>query len=177
MKVIIRRAWSLYAGLPLGLMLSFLFISVSMCKSCSTPDITSFIAAIVATLAIHEALHYVVGRLIGVNGLRLRFLLKLTAIVVEYDRVTPHQYVAMALAPHVLTIFLIMLILTSTCTPIPLCAALIVNLVGSGPDTALAMYYGIRHRRACFFKLLYDEKGAIVGGVVEYSDRLVVYIF
>jgi Zn-dependent protease len=137
------------------------------------------LAALAAVIVLHELFHYLAALALGVEGLRLKFNARLGAIMLDYTSMTPGQYVAVALAPQALTLLLILLSWASCGSIVATfaCTAALVNLGGGIPDIVNAVYFGILHRRARSFHLLYDEQGRVVGGVVEYPDKLVVYLF
>ncbi len=137
----------------------------------------TLLAAALATALAHEAIHLAAARLLGVPGARLRFAPRITALIVDYDEMTPSQYFTVALAPQLLTPLL--LAAASHLEGLPglvLCVAGVVNLAGGAPDIVNALYFRLVHGDAQRFRPLYRWDGQIDGGIVEYKDKLIVYV-
>ncbi len=148
----------------------------SPCCGCSGCGCVALVvAAILATVFLHEALHVVAARLVGVRGLRVRFEPRLVSLILDYEWMTPLQYVVVALAPQLLSIVLLIVLVAIPGYSLVAWPSLVVNVAGGIPDMINAIYFGLVHGDARRFWLLYDEKGRVVGGVVEYVDKLVVY--
>lgn len=143
------------------------------CTGCSC--VLVVIAGIVATVFVHEGLHVVAARAVGVRGLRVRLEPRMGSLLLDYDWMTPLQYVIVALAPQVLSVVLLILLVVARDYSLLLWPSLVVNVAGGVPDMLNAIYFGLVHGDARRFWLLYDERGRVVGGVVEYPDKLVVY--
>lgn len=185
MEVVVARFKPFYIGLFLAM---FIVVSTPvfmapMCGvggvhgGCSPLRFAGVIAAAVGVTLLHEAVHVLVARLLGVKGLRVRLEPRLGAVMVDYDYVTPRQYLLVALAPQVLTPLLVYAARLLQGYPGMLaCIAGLVNLAGGAPDVVNGLYFYLVHGDAERFRLLYGPRG-VEGGVVEYRDRLVVYTF
>ncbi len=188
MRVEVRRAWNVYAAVAAslataGLAAAMVAAMVSACRVEPSPyTAASMLAAVTATLLAHEAVHVATARLLGVPGVRVRLYSRLAALIVDYDRMTLGQYVAVALAPQTLSIGLLLAAallhsMGRVLEPLLLYTSALANIVGGVPDIMLSAYFGVVHRRAVGLSLLYDENGRVAGGVVEEPDRIVVYTF
>lgn len=184
-RVELARFKPFYLGLFLSMLLLALLplVAATMCRPekplpCPLGLLASLAAALTAAM-LHEALHYLAARILHVQGLRLRLHRGLAALMVEYDWMTPRQYLVVALAPQLLTLLLAAAIAaTSGALRLLLCVAAAANLAGGAPDIVNALYFYMVHGSALRFTLLYGEDGSVAGGVVEYRDgRLVVYVF
>jgi len=131
-----------------------------------------------ATILAHEYTHYLAARILGVRGARVRGSARMLALMLDYDYMTPGEYVTVTLAPQILTLTLLALEGLACGGPaaLALCIGALVNLGGGIPDIANSIYFGLAHHRAKGFRLLYDEDGRVAGGVVEYRDKIVVYL-
>ncbi|BEP17240.1 hypothetical protein PYJP_05920 [Pyrofollis japonicus] len=152
--------------------------SYAPCRSSSAVlGLLGAIGAALLLVAIHESAHYTAARLLHVPGARLVFNRRLGAVMLDYNYMTPKQYVVVALAPQLLTpILLWAAILTSGFAALALCIMGAANLAGGAPDIVNALYFGLVHGSAERFHLLYRWDGSVEGGVVEYRDKLVVYV-
>ena len=128
-------------------------------------------------MAAHELLHLAAAKLLRVPGARLRFIPRLTALLLDYDYITPNQYFIVALAPQLMTPLLLWAASTTGgLASLALCIAAVVNLAGGAPDIVNALYFRLVHGDAIRFRLLYRWDGQVDGGVVEYRDRIIVYV-
>ena len=139
------------------------------------PDVLLTAVAILATTALHEELHYLTAHIAGVKGVKLRASPLLGAVTLDYDSATPSQLAAIALAPQALNAALAILTILYPQYAKPLYAALVVNIATSTLDLGTAALLLTRHRHAKTVKPLYDENGAIIGAVIEYTDHIIVY--
>jgi hypothetical protein len=153
------------------------------CPPCSGAGLSGLltvsllVAATLGAILVHEYTHYLAARLAGVEGARIRASLRMAALMLEYDYMSPREYVIVTLAPQILTAVYLALAGLTCGSPLTLafCVAGLINLGGGIPDIVNSIYFGVVHHGAKSFRLLYDEDGRVAGGVVEYNDRIVVY--
>ena len=188
MRVRVARFRPFYAGLfaSMGLLVATPFIVAAWCWprlgvggwGCSPAVPAALLSATLAVIVAHELVHYLVARLLGVPGARLRVEPRIAAIMLDYDYMTPNQYLVVALAPQLLTPLLVALGLWLGGLPgLSLCVAAAANLAGGAPDVVNALYFRLVHGSASRFMLLYRWDGRVDGGVVEYPDgSIVVYV-
>ncbi len=175
MNVIVKRVYT-HLVLPVLVPLVLALLALNPAHGRPTcPDILLTAIAIVTTTALHEELHYLAAHLVGIRGVKLRTSPLLGALILDYDSATPKQLAIVALAPQALNAALAMLTLLYPQYTKPLYAALVVNVAASMLDLGTAALLLTRHRRARQVKPLYDENGVIIGAVIEYSDRIIVY--
>ncbi len=184
MEVVVEKFKPFYLGLFVSMLL-LVALPVAIAGRCAPGPgealpcplgLAASIASAVAAAAAHEAMHYLAARLLGVTGLRLRFSGRLAAIVVDYDYMTPGEYLVVALAPQLLTPLLLGYALAAGgAAGLLACIAAAANLAGGAPDIVNGLYFYMVHRRASELRPLYDEGGGVAGGVVVYPGRLVVY--
>ena len=141
-----------------------------------TLSLIVFVASALLLVVVHEAVHYVVALLLRVKGARLVVNKRLAAIMLDYHYMTPLQYVLVTLAPQLLTPPLLYLGLHPSALGGVACIMAAANLAGGAPDLVNALYFWLVHGDAERFYLLYRWDGVVEGGVVEYRDRLVVYV-
>ena len=136
-----------------------------------------YIGAALLLVVVHEVVHYLAARILRVPGSRLVFNKKLAAVMLDYYYMTPGQYLVVAIAPPLLTPVLLYLGLASYSVLGGIaCVMAAANLAGGAPDVVNALYFALVHGDAEKFYLLYRWDGVVEGGVVEYSDRIVVYV-
>ena len=128
----------------------------------------------VITAFLHELLHVLAALLLRVDGVRVRILNYLALLVLDYNGMTPRQFALVALAPQLLDIPLLLLVEVPALR-IPAYISLLVNTAAGILDIINAVYVALVHRRAKRLTPLYDENGYIIGTVVEYTDRIIVY--
>lgn len=128
----------------------------------------------ILTAFLHELLHVLAALLLNVGGVKVRMLNYLALLVLDYEAMTPRQFAIVALAPQLLDLPLLLL-LNNPVIRIPVYVALLVNIAAGIIDIINAAYVALVHRRARRLTPLYDENGYIVGTVIEYSDRIIVY--
>ena len=184
MEVVVERFKPFYLGLFVSMLL-LVTLPVLIAGYCAPGPgeglpcplgLAASLGAAAAAALVHEALHYAAARLLGVRGLRLRLSWRLAAIVVDYDYMTPRQYLVVALAPQLLTPLLLAYALAAGgVAGLLACIAAAANLAGGAPDIVNGLYFYMVHRRAEELRPLYDERGSVAGGVVVYPGRLVVY--
>lgn len=187
-RVILRRAWSVYAGLVAALVAPIVLARYApiLCGNlmhCSGVcvveiNIVTLVAVLVGIALLHELVHAASARLMGVRGVRIRTAFHIGAIMMDYLWMTPLQYLIVAVAPQVLSVIILAVVRSGLVTGslgLILCLGLIFNISGSMVDIVSAVYFSLAHWRANRFMLLYDDRGRVVGCVVEHDDKLVVY--
>ncbi len=175
MNVVVKKVYT-HLALPALVPLVLALLALNPAPGRPTcPDILLAAVAIIATTALHEELHYLAAHLVGVRGVRLKTSPLLGALILDYDSATPKQLAIVALAPQALNAALAALTILYPQYAKPLYAALVVNVAASMLDLGTAALLLTRHRRAKQVKPLYDENGVIVGAVIEYSDKIIVY--
>ncbi len=181
----ISRLKTFYAGLFLSMAIIMLFpiVLLPVCRPSHDPllgctgSLAALLGVAVATILGHEAIHFAAASLLGVRGARLRFHPRYAALMLDYEYMTPKQYLLVAFAPQVLTPILFYLAyLYGGFLGLALCVAAGANLAGGAPDIVNGAYFYLAHGDARKFLLLYGSDGSIEGGVVEYDDKLVVYV-
>ncbi|ALL00999.1 hypothetical protein Pyrde_0951 [Pyrodictium delaneyi] len=189
-KVIVRRAWSIYAGLVAALAtpIIVMYLIAPLCGrtiGCSPGgcvievNMIVLAASLASVVVLHELIHMVSARLIGVEGVRLRLVARMGAIMIDYSWMTPRQYLVVALTPQLLSIIALAMIaygMIRGTLGLALCIAFVFNVSGGMVDIVNAVYFSLTHWYAKRFLLLYSENGGVAGGVVEYDDKLVVYM-
>ena len=185
-RVEIARFKPLYAGLFLAILVlvSMPLVFANHCESLYSlnkatgcpASLLVYIAAALLLVAVHEATHYVVAVALRVPGARLLFNKKLVALMLDYDYMTPSHYLLVTLAPQILTPLLLYLATQHTVLGGIACVMAAANLAGGAPDVVNALYFWLVHGDTERFYLLYRWDGVVEGGVVEYRDRIVVYI-
>ena len=188
MRVVVARFRPFYAGLflSMGLLVATPFIVAAWCAprlglagwGCSPRVPLALLSSTLAVVVAHELVHYAAARLLGVPGARLRFEPRIAAIMLDYDYMTPNQYLVVATAPQLLTPLLVAAGLhLGGLVGLSLCVAAAANLAGGAPDVVNALYFRLVHGSASRFRLLYRWDGRVDGGVVEYDDEtIVVYV-
>jgi len=186
LRVEVARPNVFYVGLTLALMYIIglpVAARLCPCPPCASAGTSPSLAAsllaasTLGSILAHEYTHYLAAKLMGVAGAHVRGSLRMAALMLDYDYMSPGEYVAVTLAPQALTVAYLALAGLSCGGPVTLalCVAGLTNLGGGIPDIANSIYFGIAHRGARGFRLLYDEDGRVAGGVVEYDDRIVIY--
>ncbi len=185
-RVEIARFRPFYAGLFLAiLMLAFMpLVFARYCESLyllneATGHLAGLIVYIASALflvVIHEATHYATAMALRVPGARLLFNKKLVALMLDYDYMSPSQYLLVTLVPQALTPLLLYLAIERSVLGGIACVMAAANLAGGAPDVVNALYFWLVHGDAERFYLLYRWDGAVEGGVVEYRDKIIVYI-
>ena len=185
-EVVVERFQPFYIGLFLAIALIILFpiLLTPLCGPIAIPHgecapaLAASLAAAIATIIAHEATHYTVARLLHVPGAKMRAEWKMLALMLDYNYMTPKQYLVVTLAPQALTILLLAIAPLLQGTPrLAACIAAGANLAGGAPDIVNSLYFTMVHGKAQKFHLLYNEKGAVEGGIVEYRDKLILYLF
>ncbi len=188
MMVEVARFRPFYVGLflAMALLVAAPLVAAPFCAiarggvgvGCPLGPLLAFSAAL-GVAFLHEFIHYAAARLLGVRGLKLRLLGRFGALTMDYDWMTPRQYLVVALAPQLLTLVLGFVAARAVgAAGLVACVGFLANLVGGAPDIVNALYFYMAHGDADEFRLLYDENGGVAGGVVVYRGRrLVVYLF
>lgn len=185
-RVEIARFKPLYAGLFLAILVlvSMPLVFANHCESLyllnkiagCPASLLVYIASALLLVAVHEVTRYVVAIALRVPGARLLFNKKLVALMLDYDYMTPGQYLLVTLAPQILTPILLYLAVQHSVLGGVACVMAAANLAGGAPDVVNALYFWLVHGDAERFYLLYRWDGVVEGGVVEYRDKVVVYI-
>lgn len=185
-RVEIARFKPLYAGLFLAVLIlvSMPLVFPRYCESiyilntvAACPlSLLVYIASALILVAVHEATHYAAAVALRVRGARLLFNKKLVAVMLDYDYMTPGQYLLVTLAPQILTPILLYLATLHSIVGGIACVMAAANLAGGAPDVVNALYFWLVHGDAERFYLLYRWDGMVEGGVVEYEDKIIVYV-
>ncbi len=170
-----RRANGIYLQVLLAPLVAYALLSAAPGGVLNCRVILAAASYAIITAFLHELLHVLAALLLHVNGVRLRIVNYLALLVLDYDAMTPRQFALVALAPQLLDIPLYLIATSSRVLSIPAYTALLVNVAAGIVDIVNAVYVAVAHRRAKRLTPLYDEHGYIVGTVVEYTDRIIVY--
>ena len=171
-----KKTVSMTVGIAFSILYS-IATSISLCAEAISEPYKFFYYPILAALSIscmfiHEFLHYLAGKIVGIKGLRIGWLRKYGAIFTDYSEVDSLRYSLFILAP-VLVLQLILFAVMMTGIPL-LGYAFHYQLASSIPDIFNLAYFTLLYGR-CYYEVLHDDKGKVLGFIVIKDNRRIFY--
>lgn len=175
MDVEVRKLRGIYASVVVSFVAGCLVFYAIFTQHLNLIDMTTALWAVLFFLLIavlHEFVHYAVAKKYNPEA-TIRVIPRLGGLLLDYVRLDYNQYVKTALAP----LFFIQVPLTVAWIlsgDIIVLTLTVAHLLASAVDIVCLFSAVISHRGATF-NMVYDEKGRVVGVVVERGDKIIFY--
>lgn len=169
----VKKFYSIYIFIAAFFVVGLLMLSVSSWyRSLDVQTLYLVLALSLVLVLIHELVHYVVAKRYSPNA-SIQIIPKLGSIALDYVRLDYRQYIKVTLAP-ILIIQLPLTIAGLVTGNAVLTVLALLHLVASVGDITGLVSVVLYHRGATL-NMVYDEKGRIVGIVVEKGNKIIFY--